>query len=199
MTLSDLLFALLFLFTLVALVAALVAVWRRKARRAILTLAVLAATHSLYFDTLLTLSLTTRGLALAPGEFLWSDDWGIAAISDANDTSDPDATTHLVTVRISSRAGRIAQREHGVRLYVTDDSGARYDAVPELSSGQTDALLQPNESIDLTRAFRIPTRAKNPRLVISRGVSFPGIVIIGGDDSLFHERPSVRLAELPRP
>lgn len=199
MTIFDLLFALLFLCTLVLLMIAAVSALRRKAKAAVRCLAILVGVHAIYFTTLVAASLSTKGQVLAPAEVLWSDDWGIAALSASVDLNTTAAATHLVNLQITSRAGRIAQREHGVQLYVTDDSGHRYDAIPDLSSGQTDALLQPKETISLARAFKLPADAKNPRLVISRGVSFPGIVIIMGNDSMFHERPSIRLADLPKP
>ena len=198
MTIFDLIFALAFLFTLLMVISTLVAAIRRKRRNAFVFLGVLATLDLVYLGALLAMSVTDKGQVLKPGEFLWSDDWGIAAVS-ASTEPPTSAATHIVTLTITSRAGRIAQRENGVQLFVTDDSGARYESVSELSSGQTDALLQPHEAITLTRAFKLPSDAKNARLIISRGLSFPGILIIGGDDSLLHERPSVRLADLPKP
>jgi hypothetical protein len=52
-------------------------------------------------------------------------------------------------------------------------------------------LLNPGESVIATRKFIAPADAQKPGLVVAHG-RFPGMLIIGDDQSLFHKQSVVR-------
>lgn len=196
MTIFDLLFIIVFLGSVGLLLSVIAAAMRRQRVQVLRRAVILGSLLLIYFGALGAVSAFSSGIVLGPGETLWSDDWGIAAISATHETHDG-LIEYNIQLRISSRAGRIAQQERGVAVYATDDTGKRYASADSAAEIPLDTRLQPLQSIDLTRRFTLPVDALHPRLVISRGCPFPGSLIIAGPDSLFHAKPSVRLELLP--
>jgi hypothetical protein len=107
------------------------------------------------------------------------------------DTTD-DGITYQVTFSIASRAKRRAQRENGIRVQLMD-RGKCYQPVVDASNIAFNTLIQPQESIDVMREFRLPRDSENPVVSIAHNGWFPGCVIIGDSQSLLHKRPVVRL------
>ena len=62
----------------------------------------------------------------------------------------------MVNLKLSSRAGRISQREQKVVVYLTDSSGRRYDSVSYVSETPFSMLLHPMESVETPRTFAVP-------------------------------------------
>src|SRR5262249_3187114 len=132
--------------------------------------------------------------SVALGADRCSDDWCIAADS-SHRNDDGVRTIYTVSLRVSSRARRIAQRERFVVAYLRDARGWRYDALPDPQAAPFDTLLQPGEAIRTVRRFVVPASATSVGLVIGRegGFNFPGCCIIGDENSVLHKRAVIRL------
>ena len=111
-------------------------------------------------------------------------------------TPAPPLVSYNVSLRIFSQARRVPQRASGAWIYVIDRRGIRYAPEPEPSAVPLDTLLQPGESVTISRVFKLPAAAEGLGLITGHGGPgcFPGCFIIGDDASLFHKRTLVRLA-----
>jgi hypothetical protein len=192
MTVFDLLFAALFLTGVVTLLAAAVAALRGRRDRVAILLRRLVAGAAAYLAVVVAVSLASPRRVLDVGEDLCSDDWCLS-VTGMRREARADAVAYDVTFRLSSRAGRRAQRELGVQVYLLDDRGRRYDPVPDDRDTPFDVLLQPLEAVTARRAFAVPADASGLLLAVSHGGAFPGCLIIGESDSLLHARTAFRL------
>lgn len=192
MTIFDLLFLAVFFTTVVMLVLAGIAALRRRRARALAFVRRLGIFVGAYLGIVIAVSLLSPPRVLNTDDEQCSDDWCIA-VTDAHRQPAADAQSYDVTLRVSSRARRRAQRERGVHVYLMDNRGRCYDPMPDPAVIPFDILLQPQEAVHVTRVFNLPVDAHDPVLVVSHDGWFPGLFIIGDSGSLFHKRPVVRL------
>lgn len=177
MNLFELLFILLFLASLVTLAtAALLAVFRRRAvagqvlRRYSVCLII-------YLAIVLVVSPFSPRRVVHPGEPLCFDDWCITIESVESNK----AHEYVVTARLFSRARRAPQRETGVVLYLTDSFGSQYDSVTSKGDIPLDIRLLPNESVEVTRTYRLPSGTTPTGVVVAHEGGFPISWFIIGD------------------
>jgi hypothetical protein len=194
MTLLDLLFIAVVFTSVGALAAVSVSALLGRARLALKLLAVYGICLALYLGVEVAVSLASPQRVLALGEDRCFDDWCIA-VDDVTRNDLPARTEYTVTLRLSSRARRVPQRENGIVVYIADESGGRFDAVADPSATPFNVLLQPGEAVTTTRTFDVAGAAGQPVLVMGHAGSrrFPGLFIIGDDSSLLHKRMIVRL------
>jgi hypothetical protein len=193
MSIFDLVFLAAALATAGSLLVAAVTAWRGRmaaSRRVLRRLALGAGT---YLVVLVAVSLFTPGRVLAIGEDNCSDDWCIA-VTAVSQPSGADDHSLVVTFRLTSRARRITQREHGVLVYVRDSGGHRIDAQPATGEAPFDVALGPGDEHETTRRFNLFPGTAPVEVVLTRaGLPFPGCLIIGDADSFLHARTVVRL------
>jgi hypothetical protein len=192
MTIFDLLFIALFFTVVVLLVAAAVSALRGRRARAIAILSGLGVLIGVYFVILILVSLLSPRRVLNVGVDQCWDDWCIA-VTDVRRAPADTFVSYVVTLRVSSRARRRAQRERGVVVYLLDDRDRRYEPVVDTTAVPFDVMLQPQEAVTSTRAFEIPTDARKLVLVVAHAGRFPGCCIISDSQSLLHKRTAVRL------
>jgi hypothetical protein len=192
MTVFDLLFCVVLLIAIGLLAAAGIAAARRRWARALKTLGFLGIFAGVYLGIVIIVSLLSPRQALKMGERQCWDEWCMG-VADVERKVIGSGLRYIVTVRISSRARQRPQRGRGAYVYVLDESGRRYDPVPDDHAIPFDALLQPGKAIDIVRVFELPADAREPVLAVSHGGGFPGWCIIGDAASLFHKPIVVRL------
>jgi hypothetical protein len=130
----------------------------------------------------------------APGERECFDDWCAAAISAepapaaAVPCAGESGRVWVATIEVSSDAKRVRQRAPDARAMLEDGGGREYAAcgAPLAAHALADEL-GPGDSFLVTEPFRLPAGAVPAGVVISHG-AFPGVLIIGDDQSLFHRR-----------
>jgi hypothetical protein len=188
----DLLFILLFLTSVVTLLTAAVAAIR--GRRAAGILRVWAICFAAYMALVFVVALATPQRVYAVGEDRCFDDWCIA-VEAADRSPAPQGILYTVTLRVSSRARRVTQREKGASVYLTDDRGRRFDAAPDPSAEPLDIPLEPGQAARAKRTFLVPPDAHDVGLAFFHEGSycFPGCFIIGEDSNPLHKRSVVRL------
>jgi hypothetical protein len=110
----------------------------------------------------------------------------------------------IVTLRVSSRALRVAQAAPDASVHLVDDRERVYTVSPEgqqayeSSFGSTIPLgtrLEPGASFQSVRVFELPPDADGLGLVVDHGGG-PGRFVIGDDHSLLHKRTVILL---PKP
>jgi hypothetical protein len=191
-SLLDLLFIALFLTAVFSLLAAGWFVLRRqfdRARRILLRLLLGAVA---YMAIVIAVSLVLPRRVISVGEPLCFDDWCVA-VRRVQHAPEAGRIAYHVDLRISSRARRVLQRERNLAVYLTDDRGDRYDAVPVHSDIPYSVLLRPQESVDVSRAFVVPAEASGVGVVIAHEGGFPIGWFIIGYDTWFRKPPVVRV------
>jgi|WetSurMetagenome_2_1015567.scaffolds.fasta_scaffold106685_2 hypothetical protein len=194
MTIFDLLFLAIVFVSVFTLAAVVIIALTRHFKRAGRMLEVYAVGLALYLAAVVVVSLASPQHVLAFGEDRCFDDWCIAVDSGSRSES-PAKTEYAITLRLSSRALRITQRENGVVVYVQDETGLRFDAIADPAAVPLNVLLLPGQSVTTSRTFDVSSAAGTLSLVIEHDGwnRFPGVIIIGDDSSLFHKPLIVRL------
>src|SRR5581483_9620367 len=115
------------------------------------------------------------------------DDWCVAALDvrPAQDVcGEPHGRQWIAHVRVSSVARRVRQRARDARAELEDQQGRRYAPCAAVGRALSDEL-GPGESFEVALPFRTPEDVMPRGLVVHHG-DFPGVVIIGSDQSLLH-------------
>jgi len=189
----ELLFILIVLATIVALATAAFQAIRGQRRKSLRILSVSAMSLAAYFAICCASTLLTPRRVLDLQEPECFDDWCVQ-LDAINKSASGSSTNYTATIRIFSQAKRVSQRENGIAFYLEDDLGHRYPAIPNLSDIPSNALLQPGESVTLTRGFQLPSTAHAAGFVATHQGGFPiGWFIIGENQSLFHKEAIWRL------
>ncbi len=207
MSIFDLFFLFSFLLIVSGIVGLLVAILlrrRRLARRLAIGLVIYACVYALL---LVGVSLLSSQRVLAMHDVRCFDDWCMAVEQveqrPAIGTVQAQGSFYLVTLQVSSQAKRIRQRELDTAVYLVDERGVRYDPSPSgqqalEAAGQAglplNSWLDAGASFTHTAVFDLPPGATLPGLVISHG-AFPGLVIIGDDQSILHKPTIMRLSQ----
>jgi len=185
----ELLFILIFLASVVTLVIAAVQAIRGRTRAFVRILSVLAGCLAAYFVICCLSTVLVPRRELKIGQPQCFDDWCVEL--DAVSKSASNSTvSYETTIRIFSQAKRVSQRENGIAFYLEDDAGHRYSPIPNPSDVPSNSLLQPGESVTLTRVFQLPSGAHAAGFVATHEGGFPiAWFVIGEGQSLFHKEP----------
>ncbi len=188
----DLLFIALFLTSVITLSIAALSAIRGRGARALRILCIFGICAAAYVGIVAVTSLFWPQRVLKIGDPDCFDDWCIS-VENVNRTPEHGNVTYTLALRLSSRAGRISQRENGVVVYLADSRGRRYDPVPDQSATPFNVLLPPQESIATTRTFRVTDNAQGLGLVITHEGGFPIGWFIIGYETWFRKPTIIRL------
>jgi hypothetical protein len=194
MTLFDLLFIAALLAAMGALIIAIVSAFRGRGARARAILRRLAFCTAVYIGLVYMVTALSKSAVLSVGDPECSDDWCIA-VESVKRTPKNSVAVYDVTLRIFSRARRVAQRELAAKdVYLTDAGWRRYDPVLTGSEIPLNTLLQPGESVTTTRTFELPRDVRDISLMVDRSqpLILP-ICLIIGECGAFHKGPVVRI------
>lgn len=192
MTIFEPLFLLLVLASVVTLGRAAVVAVREGPARALRILRRLAIGAGAYMAIVVVVAFVTPQKAYRIGDQQCFDDWCIAVL-DARPAHGNAGTNWTLTLRISSRAKRVAQRENGAAVYLTDALHRRFDPAPDAAAVPLDSQLQPGESVDVSRQFTLPPDAAQVGLVFTHNSGFPIGSLIIGENAWFHPLAIVRI------
>jgi hypothetical protein len=190
MTIFDLIFIGVFFVTVVMLIATLVTVVRGRRRPALVVLLALIGFVTVYLVVVVFVSLLSPAHEVHLRQPQCFDDWCISVQEVERTVAGADAfyTTEL---HLFSRARGRPQRENGVSVYLLDEHGRRYEPAADPQAIPLNVLLNPGQSIIVSRTFILPAEVHDPGLVVAHS-RVPGIFIIGDAESLFHKPTVVR-------
>jgi hypothetical protein len=192
MTVYDLLFIALLITALGTLIAAVIAAFRGHRGRALAILRALALGAVVYVGIVYIATALSKQVVLRVGDPECSDDWCIA-VERVERTPKNAVMVYNVTLRIFSRALRVAQRENVARdVYLVDARWKRYDPILAASEVPLNTLLQPGESVTTSRRFELPVDDRGVGLMVDRSSILPFCVIIG-ECGAFHKGALIRL------
>ena len=186
MTVYEPLFIALFLAAVITLIVAAIAMFSGQRPRALRLLRRLAVTASVYFAIVLIVAATSTPRVFHVGEPQCFDDWCIT-VADAKHTSTATAQSWTVTLRVSSRAQRITQKENGAAVYLTDSLHRRFDVPPGTVAMPLDVKVAPGESVESVRVYTLPVDARGVGLVYTHEGVFPIGDFIIGENEWFHK------------
>lgn len=194
MSIFDLLFILLFLASVVTLLTALVVAIRGRYRKALRIMLIYAACFAIYMTIVFVVALTAPQRIVELGEDRCFDDWCIA-VAHADHHATPEGIACTLTIRISSRAKRVDQREKGIQVYLLNSQGRRFAPQPEPSAIPIDTLLHPGDAFETKRSYLLPNDARDIGAVVAHEGSFcfPVCFIIGDDGNPLHKPTIVPL------
>ena len=178
MSIFDLLFLCIVFGSVITLVVTVVAALGGKRRRAGVLLRAWGVLIALYAIAVIAVASTLPLRVLAIGDPQCSDDWCIT-VTNVNHNVNASGTEYEVDLQLTSRARRVAQREKGLIVYLTDARGNRYNPLPDASAVPLDVLLQPEESVIAKRKFQVAGSPTSLNLVITREGFQMGSLIIG--------------------
>lgn len=192
MTVFDLLFIALFLAAVGTLLAAAVLAVRGRRARALAILRTLAICTVAYLGIVYIATALSKQVVLRVGDPQCSDDWCIA-VERVKRTPKNAFMLYEVTLRIFSRARRVAQRENVARdVYLVNAHGKRYDPIPAGSEIPLNTLLQPGDSVTTGRTFELPVDDHDIGLMVDRSSVLP-ICLIIGECGAFNKGTIVRI------
>ncbi len=192
MSIFDLLFLAIFFASVVTLLAAAILAIRGRGARALSILRAYGICAGIYLGVVVLTSLFWPRRVLNVGHPRCFDDWCIT-VENVSRTPAEGNVCYVLTLRLSSRARRVSQRENGIVVYLSDDRGRRYDSASDKSAVPFNVLLQPQESVTTARVFEVPTNARELGLVIMHKGGFPIGRFIIGSETWFHKPTIVRL------
>jgi len=184
--------------TLLSLCALAVAAFIRKRQVALLTLLILASGAFVYFGLLFGFSFGSHDQLLAQGreKYFCEIDCHLAYSVLQVQTEPSTASTHyVVTLRTRFDETTIsAQRPKDAPLIpsprtvqLIDSRGAVYS--PESAAGTPLATpLIPGQSYTTELSFRIPSDARDLRLLVTTTPQWPDHVVIGDENSWLHKK-----------
>jgi hypothetical protein len=182
MTIFDLIFVSLFLVSVMTFSTAAITRMRGRGKNALRILKLWVMSAAVYIGIVAVVALATPRRIVPIGEARCFDDWCIAVVH-ADRKAAHDGVIYTVTLRLSSRAHRVEQREKGVHVYLTDAKGRRFDPAPAPAAIPLDVRLLPGEADETERSFTVPIDPRDIGLVVAHEGSFcfPGCFIIGED------------------
>jgi hypothetical protein len=192
MTIFEPLFILLFLAAVATLVTAAATAVRGQLPRAANILRRLTIAAAAYFFVVLVVALAAVPPLHRTGEPQCFDDWCIT-VTDAKRTDAASAQSWLVTLRVSSRALRVNQRENGAAVHLVDAKGRTYAPDPSELTVPLDSKVGPGESFEAVRRFTLPPDAADVHLVFNHEGGFPIGALIIGENQLFHDHTVIKL------
>jgi hypothetical protein len=178
LSLFDLLFLCIVLGSFITLLTIIAAALGGKRYRALVLLRAWGTFIALYLVSVSAVRSTLPVRVLAIGDPQCSDDWCITVANVSRNVS-AFGTEYVVDLQLTSRARRVAQRENGLIVYLTDAHGNRYNPLPDPSALPLDVLLQAGESVTAKRKFEVPDNAGRLDLVVTHEGFGIGWLIIG--------------------
>jgi hypothetical protein len=191
MTIFDLLFLLIALLSVIVLLTVAVKAVLGRGKSALRLLGIWAACIAIYFGICVATAAATQQRILQFGERQCFDDWCIEvdSVSPVPGASSP---AYLATIRVSSTARRVTQREKNVTVLLQDANGNRFTGASSPNEPGFDVQLGPGESATTHREFQLPAGAQPAGLVITHTGFQMGWLVIGEGQSMFHNEPLVR-------
>ena len=208
---SDLLFIVIVLASVVTLAAAAVSALRGRRQYAARLLVRYLALAAVYLVALVIVSLVSPQRVLAIGEDRCFDDWCIAVenvaitpeLGQGEHLLRANGAFYVVTVRLSNHARGRDQRAASAAIHLIDHQDRWHDASPggqrayEEAHGPIvplTATIPLGQSLTTVQVFDLPLDAHDVGLAVEHPAGFsPGRLIIGDEASLLHKPTIVRL------
>jgi hypothetical protein len=165
---------------------------RQRVRRGV---AWLVGVWVVYFCVLIGVSLGQRQRVVAMGEPQCFDEmcFAVIRVEEVPGFLIRDGRRLLrVSVQVTNK-GRKAQSEGLIRAYLVGAQGRRWEMSPGVNGVELTARVAGGDSVVSEPVFKVTADASGLGLVLTHGRWQPGLLVIGGSDSLLHRKTVVDL------
>jgi hypothetical protein len=181
--------------TAIGVIGVGVSSWRGERERVRQGVAWLVGIWVVYLCVVIGVSLGQRQRVVAMGEPQCFDDmcFAVIRVEEVPGFLIRDGRRLLrVSVQVRNR-GRKAQREGLIRAYLVDGQGRRWEMSPGVNGVELTARVAGGGSVISEPVFKVAADASGLGLVLTHGRWQPGLLVIGGSDSLLHRKTVVAL------
>ena len=201
MSFFDLLFLGSVLLTIAALIAAAISAMRGRGRGSASILKFWGIYAALYMTVALAFDFFKPHRTIGVGDPWCFDDWCLSVEGDQSVPAQS-GTTHTITLRLFSRARRVAQRASDAWIYLIDGEGHLYPPDNDSTAVPLDVRLQPGQAVTTSRVFHVASQVKGLGLITGHGGPYCGamsILIIGEGGCLFNKPTMIRIPTAGQP
>lgn len=195
MNLRELLLLGLAGWTVIGIVGTVVSAARRERAKALYGLAWIAGVWVVYLAVLLGVSLKQKQRVVAIGQPRCFDEmcFTVTGVSGVPGLPAEDRRRLLrVSVEVTNK-GHKPESEGLIQAYLIDAQGRLWGELPGLSGVRLTVKVPPAQTVVSEPVFAVPEDATGLKLVFTHGHWQPGVLVIGGSDSLMHQRTVVPL------
>jgi hypothetical protein len=196
MNLSELLLVGLVLWTAVGVIGTTVLLLRGEKAKAVRGAAWIVGVWVVYLGTVAGVSLIQRQKVVAMGQEQCFDDmcFAVKGAEEVQGFLIRDGSRLLrVTVRVRNRGRGRAQSEKLIRAYLVDGQRRKWEESAGVGGVPLTAKVAAGDSVVSQPVFKIAKDATGLGLIFTHGWKQPGVLVIGGSDSLLHQRTVVWL------
>ena len=195
MTIFDLLFLASVVASIATLVAVAVLAMRGRRAEALRILRVYGMCALAYLAVALAVDFFKPQRVIAVGDPWCFDDWCLQ-VQKVDAVPSGSTVTYDVQLRFFSTARRVSQRApQGASVYLIDAQGVLYSSKPDSSATPLTVELTPEQSVNTSRVFEVPAGLSRPGLVHVHGAPYCGLgslLIIGEGGCLFNRPTMIR-------
>lgn len=183
--------------TAIGIVGTIVSLARRKRAKALYGLAWIVCVWIVYLAVLLGVSLKQKQRVVAIGQPQCFDEmcFTVTDVSDIPGLPTQDRRRLLrVSVAIANK-GHKPESEGLIQAYLIDAQDRLWGELPGLSGVRLTVKVSPGQTVVSEPVFAVSEDATGLKLVFTHGHWQPGVLVIGGSDSLLHKRTVVPLEQ----
>lgn len=195
MNFQELLLLALLGWTAIGVVGTAVSLARRERAKAVRGATWIVGVWAVYLGVLIAVSLLQKQRVMAMGQEQCYDEMCFTVMGADEMPGFPGHEARRlirVSVRVSNR-GHKAESEGLIRAYLVDARGRLWRESPGLSGVRLTTRVAAGSSIVSEPVFDVARNASGLELVFTHGQRQPGVLVIGGSDSLLHRRTVVPL------
>lgn len=181
--------------TAIGLLGTAVSLFRRERTKALYGLVWIVGVWVVYLAALIGVSVRQKQRIVPIGQPQCYDEmcFTVAGVSDVPGLSAQDSRRLLrVSIEITNK-GHKSESEGLIQAYLVDAQGRLWGEQPGLSGVRLTVTVPPGKSVISEPVFAISEDATGLKLVFTHGHWQPGVLVIGGSDSLLHKRTVVPL------
>ena len=196
MNLRELLLLALVGWTAIGAIGVTISLVRGERAKALRHLARIAGVWATYLAVLMAFSLLQPQKIVAMGQDQCFDEMCIA-VSGVEEV--PGFLIHdgsrliRVSVRITNHGRGRTESENLIRAYLVDAQGRRWNESRGIAGVPLTAKVSAGDSVISEPVFKVAKDASELKLIFTHGWRQPGVLVIGGSDSLLHRKTIVPL------
>lgn len=195
MNLRELLLLGLVGWTAIGMVGTVISLARRERAKAMHGLVWIAGVWLVYLAVLIAVSLREKQRVVSIGHELCFDEmcFTVTSVGEVEGLAAQD-TRRLVRVSVKiTNKGHKPESEGLIQTYLVDGQGRMWGESPGLSGVRLTVKVPGGASVVSEPVFAVARDATGLKLVFTHGHWQPGVLVIGGSDSLLHQRTVVPL------
>lgn len=197
MNLRELLLLGLAGWTAIGIIGTIVSLARRQRAKALYGVSWIIGIWVVYLAALLGVSLKQKQRVVDIGQPRCFDEmcFTVAGVSDIPGLPTQDRRRLLrVTVAITNK-GHKPESEGLLQAYLIDAQGRLWGELPGLSGVRLTVKVPPGQTVASEPVFAVSENSTGLKLVFTHGHWQPGLLVIGGSDSLLHKPTVVPLGQ----